>query len=218
MLWGGGVRQPPKPMGSGSNTPLEAPWHLGVHMGMLGGGSGGGPRPHPVCSCIGSLLDAGDAWMKGAFRPILLCAAKHLPGRCHIRCVTCPFPACSGEGRIGSWLTEAQQGGSLGFWVLVWGCTHPSTHLGWCKLTLLPAWLCPEKRGWSSAIPAGSALGVPATQEHLWPTVPLGRARMAGAQTSPTCPNSCHALLPSPLWDSPATSVFLVHEVQGCVA
>lgn len=59
--------------------------------------------------------------------------------------------------------------------------------------------------------------GVPAAQEHLWQTVPLGRAGTAAAQMSHACPNSCHALLPSLLWDSPATSLFLMHEVRGCV-
>lgn len=113
-----------------------APWRAPEHGGGREWWRSLASSCTPVCSCLVSLHDAGDAWMEDAVRPIL-CAAKHLPDRCHMHCVTCPCSACSGEDRMESWLTGAWQGGSLGFWVLVWGCTHPSTHRGWCKLTLL---------------------------------------------------------------------------------
>lgn len=162
MLWREGGRAAPETHGLWlQRTPWGclAPWRAPEHAGGREWWRSLASSCTPVCSFLVSLHDAGDAWMEDAVRPIL-CAVKHLPGRCHMQCVTCPCSAHSGEDGMGSWLTGAWQGGSLGFWVLVWGCTYPSTHRGWCKLTLLPARLCPEKRGWGSAIPAGSVLGV----------------------------------------------------------
>lgn len=115
---GGGGQADPVRVGSGSKTHPRAAWHLEVHLGVLGV-----PGSHPVHPCALTQDLFTVPVMVGQITPFAphtpLCAAKRPPGRCHMRHVPCPHPACSSKASMGLWLPGAQRGGSLGFWAPV---------------------------------------------------------------------------------------------------